>query len=84
MEFGHSICREGSMNKTTDVTLELAEESRRMAVTDKVKRYSRIDWLSKQSLCYEDRENVKLYSFVVQNGLAYSFNLDEDLFDKTT
>jgi hypothetical protein len=72
------------MNQTLDVSLELAEESRRMTVTDKVKRYSRIDWLSKQSLCYEDRDNVKLYSFMVENGLAYTFNLDEDLFDKTT
>jgi hypothetical protein len=84
MELGHFLCGEGIMNKTTDVSLDLAEESRRMTVTDKVKRYSRIDWLSKQSLCYEDREIVKLHSFVVQNGLAYSFNLDEDLFDKTT
>jgi hypothetical protein len=72
------------MNQTFDVPYEFVAESRKMTVTDRVKRYSRIDWLSKQSLCYEDRDNVKLHSFMAKNGLAYSFNLDEDLFDKTT
>jgi hypothetical protein len=84
MEFGSFLCGEGIMNQTLEVPWEFVAESRKMTVTDRVKRYSRVDWLSKQSLCYEDRKNVKLYSFVVKYGLAYSFNLDEDLFDKTT
>jgi hypothetical protein len=84
MEFGHFLCGEESFNQTREVAWEFVAESRKMTVTDRVKRYSRIDWLSKQSLCYEDRKNVKLHSFVAQYGLVYSFNLDEDLFDKTT
>lgn len=83
-EIGHYFCGEGDFNITSDILWNTVHDARKMTITDRAKRYSRTDWLSKQSLCYEDRESVELSSIVVADGLAYAFNLDEELFDKTT
>lgn len=60
------------------------DNSRDFSFTEKSMRYLKTGWLSQQSLCFEDRKSIELQSVPVYAGVWFSFNLDENIFDKTT
>jgi hypothetical protein len=82
VEIGRNLC---SGYPDINVTMsKQAKLARKMSYTMRAKRYSRIDWLSKQNFCYEDKKSVKLLSIVTYGGLSFGFNMDENVFDKFT
>lgn len=49
-----------------------------------LKRFTLIEWLQDQSFCYENSPSVILYPTMMNSGLCYSFNVGEEMFDKST
>jgi hypothetical protein len=58
----------------------LTKRTRKTSSIESIIRYSRIDWLSKQSFCYENQESVELIS--TMTGLTFGFHLNTKLYDR--
>lgn len=82
VEIGNTFC--STYGDYEVANSEQATLARKMSYTMRAKRYSRIDWLSNQSFCYEQKEFVDLFSIVNYGGLSFGFNMDENVFDKFT
>lgn len=81
MSVGSHDCEYG-MYQEND--FELKDDTKKLSYIEAAMRYSRHQWLAKQSLCYEDRESVTLTSIVTHAELCFGFNVDENLFDQKT
>jgi hypothetical protein len=63
---------------------DAARLGRKTSYVDRLFRYSRIDWLSKQSLCYDQNDYVELSLQLLEMGICYGFNLDDNVYDRST
>lgn len=50
---------------------------------DKLKSFVSNEWIQDQSLCYENQGFVELSLMLTRGGLCYTFNYDDEIYDKS-